>query len=103
MTAKVRFDGAIIDCSPVRRVNGTDDWIVSSWQHAARLAPGTHFRVTASEIVSLDEFEVGVPGIEMGFSDVQTAMAKEREALPNLNRIIAENPPIAHDAPGKIN
>lgn len=99
--AKVKFDGQVVDCSKVRRVDGSDDWIMSSRQHAMRLSPGSHFRVTQDEIISMiDEIE-GDAVPDAGLRDVEAAMARERETLPSVRQVIAEGRPIAHDAPNK--
>lgn len=100
--AKVRFDGQTVDCCPVRRVTGTDDWIMQSAQHTSRLTPGTLFRVTQDEIISMAEVEIAVPGSDMGFGQMESAMAKEREKLPTPAQVIRDNPSIAHDAPNKV-
>lgn len=100
--AIVKFDGQQVQCKPVRQVNGSTDWIMSSLQHTARLTYGTYFRVTADEIVKIDEHEVGVPGSRMGMAELEAAMAAERETLPTPAQVIRDNPPIAHDAPNKV-
>ena len=87
---------------------------MKSAQHTARLAVGTEFFVLDDEVISMGPIEQ--PGMIVSLSkdssefeayasqqDLEAAMAAERETLPSVAQVIRDNPPIAHDAPGKVN
>lgn len=99
--AIVRFDGERVRAEPIRK-QGTG-WIMRSLQYAARLVPGTEFFVFADDVITMTPPDDGRPGaVADSRSNIDAAMAKERETLPTPAEVIKGNPPIAHDAPGKV-
>lgn len=97
--AIVRFDGERVRADPIRK-QGTG-WLMKSLQHASRLTQGTEFFVLDDDVVTMIQPGELESALNSGF-DLEAAMAAERETLPTPSQVIRDNPPIAHDAPGKV-
>lgn len=99
--ALVRFGGGQVRCTLVSQ-NEHGSWLCRSLQHAPRLSVGTHFRVSSGDVIQKDEVD-DLPAIAAASkSSLEADMAAERETLPTVKQVLKDNPPIAHDAPGKV-
>lgn len=111
--ALVRFDGGQVRCKLIGQ-DKNGDWLCRSLQHAPRLSMNTRFCVKAGDVIERDQPEVITslrdvsPTFDAAAAQLESqghleaAMAAERETLPTVKQVMKDNPPIAHDAPGKI-
>lgn len=98
--ARIRWQGQEFRAEPVRQLpNG--NWIMRAQSHGARFGIGTEIEVTPGEVLEMAAAESPADPTA-GLSQLEAAMATERETLPSPQQIIATSPPIAHDAPDKV-
>jgi hypothetical protein len=100
--AIVRFDGQRVRCTIVKQ-DKDGNWLCVSRQHAPRLSIGTQFSVTEGDIIEKNP-AIEQPGelVDASPAKLEADMAAEREKLPSPQQVIKDNPPVAHDAPGKV-
>lgn len=93
--ARIKVGGFVINADPVKQTPG-GDYLMRSRDHSGRTSPGTMVLVKASEIIEMAAAEApadeSAPLNSAGsLSELETAMAAEREKLPTPASLIAQH------------